>query len=371
MSATEYGTNDPEAVKLWSRKLAREAYAKTWMKKFCGSDDNSIIFRHDDFKKSAGDSVRCTLRMQLEGDGVQGDDTLEGQEEDLSTFTDDLKINQLRHAVRSKGKMSEQRIPWKHRKEAMQGLRDWWAVRMDRWAFVQLCGYTGPTVTERGEKYSGDDTRFSGNNTVTAPDSTAHFRADSANGLTGTAADEDIASTDLMNLQYIDDLVAIAETRAPILRPVMFEGEKVYVMVLDTLQARDLRKNTATGQWQDIQKAALQGGGGKKNPIFTGALGMYNNVVLHKSNRITQGVNSSDGTAISTVRRAVLLGAQAAMFGFGEGTDLDKFSWHEELFDYGNQLGVEGGCIGGLKKSVYDSKDFGSLVLSTYAAPTA
>lgn len=30
MAKTSYGVNDPEAVKLWSRKLMREALKQTW-----------------------------------------------------------------------------------------------------------------------------------------------------------------------------------------------------------------------------------------------------------------------------------------------------------------------------------------------------
>lgn len=368
MAQTAYGRNAPEAVEHWSRRLARESFAQTWFSKFVGKSDDSVIQLKNDTSKDDGDKITCLLRMQLDGDGVQGDNTLEGNEEALTTFTDSFVINQLRHAVRSKGKMSEQRIPYKHRMEAKNGLRDWWATRMDRWFFTQMCGYTGPAVTERGETYTGIDTRWTGNNSTMSPDSTAHYRWDATNGLTAAANDEDIVAADTINLQMLDDLVAEAETRAPIVRPIMFEGEKVYVFIMDTFQARDLRKNTDSGQWQDIQKAAMQGGDVKKNPIFKGSLGMYNNVILHKSNRICQGVNSSTGDAIPTVRRGVLLGAQAGVMGFGKGSSLNNYDWNEELFDYGNQLGVEGGCIGGLKKSVYDNKDFGVLVASTYAA---
>jgi hypothetical protein len=37
------------------------------------------------------------------------------------------------------------------------------------------------------------------------------------------------------------------------------------------------------------------------------------------------------------------------------------------LFDYGNQLGVAAGSIFGVKKSVFNSKDFGVIALDTYA----
>jgi len=122
MATTVYGVNAPEAVKLWSAQLSREALKKTWFKDFIGEGQDSIIQRKTDFKKSAGDRLTVTLRMQLNGDGVLGDNTLEGNEEALTTYTDNLFINQQRHAVRSGGKMTEQRIPWSIREEAMDGL---------------------------------------------------------------------------------------------------------------------------------------------------------------------------------------------------------------------------------------------------------
>lgn len=356
MAMTEYGVNAPEAVKLWSRKLAREALKQTYIGRFVGKSDDSVIQEKTDTKKSEGDRVRNTLRMQLTGDGVQGDSTQEGNEESLTTYTDDVIINQLRHAVRSKGKMTEQRIPFSIREEANKGLRDWWADRMDTWFFNQVCGYTPQS-----------DTKYTGNNPVTAPTATHHTFA------TGThSADEDLSTfaDDKMTLEMIDFMVEKADTLSPVIRPVMIQGEKCFVMFVHPYQATDLRTNASTGQWQDIQQAAMQGGKISKNPIFTGALGKYNRVILHSSTRVTQGVHSSTGAAVSNVRRAVLCGAQASCIAFGQGHSLKEYNWTEELFDYGNQLGVSAGCIGGLKKSVYNSSDFSTLVLSTYASTT-
>lgn len=103
MAVTNYGVNAPEAVKLWSRKLFHEALKKTWFSKFMGRDSNSLIQIVEDTSKGPGDRVRVTLRMLLTGAGIQGDSTLEGNEEALVTYTDDLLIDQLRHAVRSGG----------------------------------------------------------------------------------------------------------------------------------------------------------------------------------------------------------------------------------------------------------------------------
>ena len=95
---------------------------------------------------------------------------------------------------------------------------------------------------------------------------------------------------------------------------------------------------------------------------------MYNNMILHESTRVTQGVNSSSGAAIANVRRAVLCGAQAVTMGFGrEGSRPSNFNWVEEYFDFKNQLGVAAGSIYGIKKARYNSLDFGTVVMSSWS----
>ena len=43
MATTAYSVNSPEAVKLWSRQLAREALKATWFGKFVGDSSDSIV----------------------------------------------------------------------------------------------------------------------------------------------------------------------------------------------------------------------------------------------------------------------------------------------------------------------------------------
>src|SRR4051812_28447236 len=112
MALTTYGVNNALAVKLWSKKLAHEALKETFIFKFLGDDENSVIQIKEETAKSAGDRITVGLRMQLTGDGVSGDGALEGNEEALTTYTDNVLLDQLRHAVRSGGKMSEQRVPF-------------------------------------------------------------------------------------------------------------------------------------------------------------------------------------------------------------------------------------------------------------------
>jgi N4-gp56 family major capsid protein len=349
VAETIYGVNAPEAKKLWSSQLAREALKATWVQRFIGDSSDDVLQTYTDTKKDAGDRVRITLRMQLSGDGVLGDGTLEGNEESLATYTDDLFIDQLRHAVKSAGKMTEQRIPWSIREEAMLGLKDWVAGRIDTAFFNQFCGYT-----------VANDPRYTGLNAVIAPDAAHIYRNASK------TTDESLAAGDEMSLVLIDQMVAKAKLMTPVIRPIKVNGDDRYVMCIHTNQVTQLRSSAGSGSWIDIQKAAMTGDGSKQNPIMTGALGMYNGVVLHESTRVTPGVNSTTGATVATARRAVLMGAQSGFIAFGKGQSFDNFDWNEELFDYGNKLGVEAGLIHGMKKARFNNADFGTIVLSTY-----
>ncbi len=72
---------------------------------------------------------------------------------------------------------------------------------------------------------------------------------------------------------------------------------------------------------------------------------------------------------MTTVRRAVLLGRQAAVVAYG-GTNPHgpmKYRWSEEIFDHDRELELGAWSIWGLKKTVFNSIDFGVVTISTYA----
>lgn len=357
MAVTSYGTNDPLAVKLWSKRLAVEVLKQTWAYKFMGEESSNIIQIKDETRKGAGDKVTYGLRMQLTGLGVVGDGALAGNEESLTTYSDAVIINQLRHAVRSAGRMSQQRVPFDVRDEALSGLRDWWAARNDLSFFNQICGNTA-----EANYVATGGTQNTGLQAPIAPD--AAHRKDPAGGTNDTS----LTSANKFNLNLIDTAREAARTLTPAIRPVRIDGKEMYVGFLHDYQVTDMRESTATGQWLDIQKAAMTGGEITDNPIFDGALGVYNGVILHSDFRVTTGCDASTAsTAVSTVRRAVLCGAQAAMCAYGRDSGPERYTWVEELFDYENQLGVSAGLIFGIKKTVFNSLDYADIVMSSYA----
>lgn len=353
MATTSYAINDDMAVKVWSKRVAWEALKSTAIQPLIGRDENSIINLKDELQKGPGDRVRMTLFMTPEGDGFTENELVEGNAEALTNYSDDLFINELGHAVgvKSANTIDQQRVPFNLRDQAFRGLRDWWANRISVSFFNQVCGYTAETRS-----------KYTGLQLPSAPSTNRIIRAG------GAATDQALTSADTFTLDLIDKARERAETGDPPVNPVMMNGEKMYVIYLHDYQVTSLRTNTSTGQWQDIQKAAMQGGMVSNNPIFKNALGQYNNVILRKANDVTQGVNSSTSAAITTVRRAVMLGAQAAYISFGQRHQPGRFRWNEELLDHKRKLEVSAFSIWGLKKCVYNSEDYGVVVVPTYAA---
>lgn len=220
-----------------------------------------------------------------------------------------------------------------------------------------MCGYT-----------TQSDTRYTGNNAVVAASTTSGNTRLLTAGEDSEASISDTA-VNTFTLTLLDRAVATAKTATPLIRPFRINGQEMYAAILHPNQVYQLRTSTNTGQWLDIQKAAMQGGKIADNPIFTGALGVYNNVVLHESPRIPNIVSTAGGgqATAANCRRAIFFGAQAAAMAVGMNNSPEKMTWVEEYFDYERQLGVSAGMIFGAKKTVFNSIDFGTIVLSSYS----
>jgi N4-gp56 family major capsid protein len=355
MAINTFSTNDANAVKVWSKMFEVETLKALEIAPLIGDSPTSIIHRKKDLQKAPGDRIYYNLRMQISGRGVTEGGVLEGNEESLTIYQDSVVVNELYHAVRvpSKDSIDAQRVPWDLMMEAKDALVDWYAKRMSVSFFNAVCGNTTQT-----------DTIYTGFNATTAPSSGRVIRP------AGAANDETMTS-DLykMDLRLIDYAKEAAKIASPMIRPVRIDGKDCYVMYLDPRQVTDLRTNTSTGQWLDIVKA-YENGFGKDSQIVKGSIGMYNGVILREApdDTIPLGVNSSTGAAVSNTRRAVLLGAQAAGISFANDGGPNTYKTKTETFDYGREVGIGVGTIFGIKKTRFNSVDYGTIVVPTYAA---
>ena len=376
MAATIIQPNDPLVVQQWAKRLFVEAIHACKMDRFTGTTpDDAIIFK--DETKGGGQKVTIGLRLKLKGTGVSGDGTLQGSEENLTLLNDSMMIDQLRNAVLVGGDMSQQRVNFDLRSEANSGLVDWWSQRWDTWFCNVMAGNENIT-----------DVRYTGMQAATPPSSMAFGYYDATPVTTEAAVSAlttikpDGVEEGGMRLSLIDKLVVTAETRPRPIRRIKMKGREVYGLMLHPYQVLQLRRNTGSGQWLDIQKAAMAGGQITENPIYIGSIGEYNGVVIHQDVRVPWGSSTTNpnpdqktylASNAANVARGFFFGAQAAAVSFGRayGNGLQRVKWVEELFDYENSLGVASSMVAGCKKLVWSGADFGIITVSTCSpAPT-
>lgn len=360
MSQTVIPFGDPKAAKKWSAALAVDQAKKSYFeRKFVGTDDNSIIQRKTELESDSGDRISFDLSVQLRGSYTEGDQRLEGKEENLRFYTDEVRIDQARHAVSAGGKMTRKRTVHNLRTVAKNRLSDYWSRFMDELMFIYLSGARGINADFL---FPMDWTGHAGN-PIEAPDPGHILYAGSA---TSKAT---ITASDTMNRLLIEraavqaTMLQAQDPDAANMCPVSIEGEDRYVVVMSPFQEHDLRTSDAAG-WLEIQKAAAAAEG-RNNPIFRGSLGMINNVVLH-SHRNAIRFNDYGAGGDLPAARALFLGRQAGAIAYGTSSGM-RFEWKEEMKDYGNEPTVASGVIFGFKKTRFNGKDFGVIALDTYA----
>jgi len=358
---------------IWQKALMKNVKDNLYFNKFMGTDDNNIIQIKNDLKKSPGDTITLPLSAKLSGNGQVGDNDLEGNEEAISAYSDSVAIDQVRHAVRLTGKLDEKKNAYNMRDDAKNKLSIWLQEFIERQFFLKLGGVNNTSLTDIAGNVVG--TRATWSNTpaqVPAVDTAAGYGdrylcADFTNGATSLASSDTITPALISRLR-----VKAARKMAdgmPRVNPIRINGEGHYVLFIHPSQAYDLKQDStyATAQ-RDAQTR------GKDNPVFTGALGMWDRVIIHEHEYVpfldisVAGNNfaaSGSGTDFAAVDayRALLCGQQALVFA----QTSDSMNMVEETFDYGNKVGYATGLIGGIQKLTFNSKDYGVVALDTAA----
>lgn len=309
----------------WAKKLWVDAQDEQFFVKhgFIGESDNSIIVKKVDLKKDKGDTIHLGLSVKLSGSGKTGDNTLEGYEEAISTYEMDVALDQIRNAVRIEGALEEQKACYDMRSDAKEKLKIWLAEYLDEKMFEDLAS------------------------------------SPSTNRLVYCSADHSSVATlttsDIITPAYISEAKRLAKLASPRVRPIRVNGKEHYVLVVHPYCMRDLRDNA---DWLDAQQ--LAGVRGNDNPIFSGAEGMWDGVIIYEHENVYR---TNDGSGSAYVARNLMLGAGAGVWAIGK----EPF-WKEKEFDYGNQVGFATGLIHGFEKAVFNSEDYGVVTLYASAA---
>lgn len=369
MARTIIGVNDPKAVKKYAGLLAYDTSQKSYFNsRFMGRGEAAEVPIQilTELESDAGEQITYDLLAEMKMAPVEGEDNLEGNEEAQKFFTDQIWIDQARCGINTGGRMTRKRTLHNLREKARRQQSNWWGRVHDELIFIYLSGKRGvnpnfvfPSV------YAGR-----ANNSLVAPDSNHILYGDNA------TAYNNIDAADKFDLRLVDRAMTRAQTQGggatgiPVLQPCKIDGNETFVCVMHTWQEDDLRSNTSTGQWLDIQKAAAAAEG-RNSPLFKGSLGMYRGVILHSHRNVIRTSDAGAGGNVEAAR-ALFMGAQAGVVAFGSpGTNL-RFDWHEETRDNGDKVVISTSSIFGTKKASFNIdgtvQDFGLFSLDTAAA---
>jgi N4-gp56 family major capsid protein len=354
MAVQTISTSNALTVQQWSEGLEAEVLKRISFSGFMGSGSDALCQTKSGTAKKPGDTETIGLRMQLTNAPKSSADAVEDQEQTLTFYTDTVTIDEVADAVRFKNIIDRQRVNFDMRDEAKAALADQLANAWDYSFFNQLGGNTGET-----------EATFYGHNTVNAPSTNRWLQALGGANEAATAAD----ASAILVLDEIDELLRVAKTVSPVIRPARIPGfnQPLYVLFIHPNQAYDLQLTAGdagtdpTNIWGSIMQYAMQGGKVDSNPLITGALGIYKGVLLIESYRVPE--------VTAGTRRALFCGAQSAVSAQGRfGGTATNYRWVEKYFDYDREYGIMAGFMGGIKKLQFNSEDFGMLTLSTYSS---
>jgi N4-gp56 family major capsid protein len=361
MTSTVIPFGDPKAQKRWSGKLAVEAAKKSYFsRKFIGEDDNSVIQRKTELETDAGDRVSFDLSVMLRNRPTSGDNRVKGKEENLRFFTDEVIIDQLRHAVSAGGKMTRKRTVHDLRSVARDRLSDYWSQYIDELHFIYLSGARG---INQDFIEATDYTGHAGN-TLLAPDAQHILFGGSATSKATITNSDNMGRAVIERAAVAARMMRALDPNAANMLPVNVEGEQHYVLLMSTFQEYALRMESGATGWLEIQKSAAAAEG-RKSPIFMGSLGMINNIVLHSHESVIRFNDYGVGVNLPA-SRALFMGRQAGVVAYGTAGGL-RYTWKEEEDDYGNEPTVVAGCILGVKKTRFNGRDFGIMAIDTHA----
>ncbi len=373
MSDSQLSTLQPQQRKLWVKESIRAFRENSFFMKFMGSDANNIVQLVTELKKTEkGDRAGISLVAELSGSGVVGDNTLEGNEEALDASWQEIKIDQMRNGVISKGKMEDQKSVLDFRMESKDKLAFWRAKVFDELCILTASGISYGLNTDGSTRTvtpgQQNPTALSFASDVSAPSAKRHYAFNGTNLVAGDTST--ITSSYVPKLNMLFDLTAQAKTDG--IKPIMVKGKEHYVFLCHPMIVAALKKDS------DFRNVVVNANArSSDHPIFTGADIILDGIVIQSSNRVfnTKGAANGDkwgaaGAVNGT--RSLLMGAQALA-----AADLyGAADWNENsLTDYGNKHGISIGMMFGLLKPKFKSafngnsvEDFGVVAVDTYIA---
>jgi len=328
---TIFASANPLTKKLWEERLFRDVEIESYfVSRFMSESDNNLVQVQTDLTKSQGDQITFGLVPNLSGDGVTSGQILEGNEEGLGSFDYSVILEQYRHGTRTKGKLDVQRAMFSIPDVSRNKLKIWGAEKIDKLLVAALLA--SPTKILYRDGVAG------------VPSGTA---------VSATAKAALTAANSKITPNFISAIRVWAKTggggQTYRIRPVKIDGQEWYVLLVNPACMYDLRIDAT---FQQAQKDAMERG--KNNPLFRGAVAVWDNVIIHETERIPLFTDGG-GAAVKGAFGA-LMGAQALAWAWGE-----RPNTVQEQFDYQNETGWAWEMMSKAGKPKFNSKDYGCV----------
>lgn len=357
MSQTQITTNHALKVRQYDDKAFVEYVDKLVMKPWMGTSTESVIQVKENLMKGKGDQVTFALAQALAGGGVTGESAMEGNEEAMVFRDFSVSLEQYKNAVRLAGSLTESRTAFDLKDEARPALTTWLSQLVEDKFFAALGSIDGTVYASASE--ASKDTWLAAN-----ADRVLFGAAKSNNSANDHSAS--LSNVDTSNDQLTTAQISLAKRMAqlasPAIRPIKTDnGEEWYVMFAHNLCTRDLKNSDS---WKQAQQYAMNRG--SDNPLFTGALGTWDGVILVETPKCP--VLADVGASTIDVGINFLCGAQALVLAHGGYPSRQgaKVVMTEKLFDYDEQWGCQIKTLFAHGKTVFNSKQHG--VVTVYSS---
>jgi len=321
-----------QIASVWATDLYSQAEDLTFWSRFEGPEGSGMpIIRKDDLTKVPGDTIKIDLVKALTGNGATGDTALlDGNEEKMAFTQFSFAVDSMQHAARW-SKLERILNVHETKTTALNQLAKWLAGRLDNRCFAT---FTGETVNG-----------FAPSLAVASLPTTMKWFAGAA---TTVATVDNTDAAGRLKLNDLSDIKAYAQANNKIEPLQMDGGDEFYGLVVHPYTALGLKKDS---QYQQAFREARERSA--DNPLFRGALGIWDGVILYASNRIP---TAADGAGSAVVARNVFFGAQAQVRGYAYYPD-----WVEQEFSYGQEQGVATFTVLGQRLASWDISGSGTV----------
>lgn len=359
MALTNFAALTDEQKTIWAKDTWKNARNAAFLNRFLGDGPNSMIQRISELKKTEkGARAVITLVKDLEGDGVAGDRTLEGNEEEIQSFDQVIQVDQLRHANRHEGRIADQRSVVEFRENSRDVLAYWLADRLDQMAFLALTGVSFAFKND-GSPRTGSDLPFlEWAADVTAPTTLRHRNWVDASETLVAGNTSTVLAADIPSWKMLVKMKAYAKVQ--FMRPIRgegpFSGQVMYNVFMhpDAIAILKLDPDFLAA-WRNAMPRSTS------NVLFRDADvyfvdGLAIREFFHVYNTLGAASGSKWGAGSTIDGSATLLCGSQAM-GFA---DIGDPYWVEKGFDYENEQGISLGKMCGMKKPVFRSHASGT-----------